>query len=185
MILRHLAEWLAMRLFFLSTLCCATAQADVILWDAPFTGSVAFTQVAGGEIRSQAIDLAGPATAKTITLSLGQPWWLDGTGGPSQISLWLDSTPTQRQTLIYSGAFQSSWSGLAVALPKGRSFLSLENLPGSRTINWNQQIVNGVAGSYMGRIEGVPVPEPEIVVLLVCCCVTGVICAWRASRGER
>lgn len=187
MIFRHLTDWLVMRLFFLSALvaCCTTAQADVILWEAGLTESVAFTPIAGGEIRSQAIDLATAATARAITLSIGQPWWLAGTGGPAQISVWLDSTPAERRTLIYSGAFRSSWSGLAVDLPKGRSFLSLENLAGSQTINWNQQIIGGVAGSYMGRIQGVSVPEPEMVVLLVCCCVTGVIMAWRVSRGER
>jgi len=186
MIFKHLAEWLVMRLFFLSVLaCCSAAQADVILWEAPFTGSASLTQIAGGEIRSQAIDLAGPATAHTITLNIGQPWWLAGTGGPAQISLWLDSTPAERRTLIYSGAFRSSWSGLAVDLPKGRSFLSLENLACSQTITWNQQIVGGVVGSYMGRITGTPVPEPEMVVLLVCCCAAGIFCAWRAARGER
>lgn len=183
-IFRHLADWAFTRLFWLCLL-GSTAQADVILWDAGFTGSAALTPVAGGEIRSQAIDLAQQATAKTITLSIGQPPWWAGTGGPSQISLWLDSTPAERRTLIYSGAFRSSWSGLAVELPKGRSFLSLENLAGSRTINWNQQVIGGVVGSFMGQITGTPVPEPEMVVLLVCCCVTGIFCAWRSTRGER
>ena len=180
---RWLSDWAFTRIFWLCLL-GGTAQADVILWDAGFTGSAAFTPIAGGEIRSQAIDLATAATAKTITLSLGQPPWLAGTGGPSQISLWLDSTPAERRTLIYSGAFRSSWSGLAVDLPKGRSFLSLENLAGSRTINWNQQVIDGVTGSFMGQITGVSVPEPGAVVLLLVCCAAGIFYAWRGRRGE-
>jgi hypothetical protein len=180
---RLLSDWALTRIFWLC-LIGSTAQADVILWEAPFSGSVALTQIAGGEIRSQAIDLTGPAIAKTISLSLGQPWHLAGTGGPSQISLWLDSTPAERRTLIYSGAFRSSWSGLAVDLPKGRSFLSLENLAGSRTITWNQQIINGVTGSFMGQITGVVVPEPGAVVLLICCCAAGIFYAWRGRRGK-
>ena len=180
---RHLADWAFTRIFWLCLL-GSTAQADVILWEAPFTGNMALTAVAGGEIRSQEIDLTTAATAKTITLSLGQPWWWAGTGGPAQISLWLDSTPAERRTLIYSGAFRNSWSGLAVDLPKGRSFLSLENLPGSRTINWNQQVIGGVVGSFMGQIAGTPVPEPEMVVLLACCCAAGIFYAWRGKRGR-
>ena len=182
-IFRHLADWAFTRLFWFCVL-ASSAQADVILWDAGFTGSAAFTPIAGGEIRSQAIDLATAATAKTITLSLSQPPWLAGTGGPAEISLWLDSTPAERRTLIYSGAFRSSWSGLAIDLPKGRSFLSLENLPGSRTINWNQQVIGGVTGSFMGQITGTPVPEPGAVVLLLCCCAAGIFYAWRGKRGE-
>ena len=185
-ILRHLTDWLIQRIFWLSFLVATTtAQADVILWESSFNGGVAFTPIAGGEIKSQEIDLTGPAVAKTINLNLGQPWWFDGTGGPSQISLWLDSTPAERRTLIYSGAFQSSWTGLAVALPKGRSFLSLENLAGSRTITWGQQFDGANLGSFGGRIEGVPVPEPSMVGLLLICCAAGIFCAWRASRGER
>ena len=124
-IFRHLADWAFTRLFWLCLL-GGTVQADVILWEAQQTESMAFTPIAGGQIRSQAIDLATAATAKTISLSIGQPPWWAGTGGPSQISLWLDSTPTERRTLIYSGAFRNLWSGLAVELPKGRSFLSLD-----------------------------------------------------------
>lgn len=183
-IFRHLADWAFTRIFWLCLL-CGTAQADVILWEPQQTGSIAFTPIAAGQIRSQAIDLTTAATAKTITLSIGQPPWWYWTGGPSQISLWLDSTPAERRTLIYSGAFRSSWSGLAVDLPKGRSFLSLENLPSSRTINWNQQVIGGVVGSYMGQITGTPVPEPEFVGLLLICCITGIFCAWRASRGDK
>lgn len=182
-IFRHLADWAFTRLFWLCLL-GGTVQADVILWEAPFTGNMALTAVAGGEIRSQAIDLTTAATAKTITLSLGQPWWWAGTGGPSQISLWLDSTPAERRTLIYSGAFRSSWSGLAVDLPKGRSFLSVENLAGSQTITWSQQVIGGVAGSFMGQITGVPVPEPGAVVILVCCCAAGIFWAWRGRCGK-
>jgi hypothetical protein len=180
---RLLSDWALTRIFWFCVL-ASSAQADVILWEAGFTENVSLTQIAGGEIRSQQIDLTGPAIAKTITLSLGQPPWWAGTGGPAQISLWLDSTPAERRTLIYSGAFRNSWSGLAVDLPKGQSFLSLENLAGSRTINWNQQVIDGVTGSFMGRIEGVAVPEPEFVVLLVCCCVAGVFWAWRSRRGK-
>ena len=181
---RLLSDWAFTRLFWFCVL-ASTAQADVILWEAQPTGSVSFTAIAGGEIRSQAIDLAQQATAHTISLSLGQPPWLAGTGGPAQISLWLDSTPAERRTLIYSGAFQSSWSGLAVDLPKGRSFLSLENLAGSQTITWNQQIIGGVVGSYMGRITGTPVPEPEFVGLLLICCAAGIFYAWRGRRGDK
>jgi hypothetical protein len=180
---RLLSDWAFTRIFWLCLL-GSTAQADVILWDAPFTGNMAITAVAGGEIRSQAIDMTTAATAKSITLSLGQPPWWAGTGGPSQISLWLDSTPAERRTLIYSGAFRNSWSGLAVDLPKGRSFLSLENLAGSRTINWNQQVIDGVTGSFMGQITGVVVPEPGAVVLLLVCCAAGIFYAWRGRRGE-
>ena len=178
---RLLSDWAFTRLFWFCVL-ASSAQADVILWDAGFTGSAAFTPIAGGEIRSQAIDLTTAATAKSITLSIGQPPWWAGTGGPAQISLWLDSTPAERRTLIYSGAFRNSWSGLAVDLPKGRSFLSLENLPGSRTINWNQQVIGGVTGSHMGRVTGVPVPEPGAVVILLCCCAAGIFYAWRGRR---
>ena len=178
---RLLTDWAFTRIFWLCLL-GSTAQADVILWDVGFTENVAFTPIAGGEIRSQAIDLTTAATAHAITLSIGQPPWWAGTGGPSQISLWLDSTPAERRTLIYSGAFRNSWSGLAVSLPKGRSFLSLENLAGSRTINWNQQVIGGVTGSHMGRITGVPVPEPGAVVILLCCCAAGIFYAWRGRR---
>ncbi len=182
-IFRLLSDWALTRIFWLCIL-GSTAQADVILWDAGFTENVAFTPVAGGQIRSQAIDLATAATAKTISLSIGQPPWWAGTGGPAQISLWLDSTPAERRTLIYSGAFRNSWSGLAIDLPKGRSFLSLENLAGSRTINWNQQVIDGVTGSFMGQITGTPVPEPEFVGLWVICCAAGIFWAWRAKRDK-
>jgi hypothetical protein len=176
-----LSDWALTRIFWFCVL-AGTAQADVILWEAPFTGNMALTQIAGGEIRSQEIDLTGSGIAKTITLNLGQPWHLAGTGGPSQISLWLDSTPAERRTLIYSGAFRNSWSGLAIDLPKGRSFLSLENWSGSRTINWNQQVIDGVLGSFMGRIEGVTVPEPEFAGLLLVCCAAGIFWAWRGRK---
>ena len=178
---RLLSDWAFTRLFWLCLL-GSTAHADVILWDAPFTGNMTLTAVAGGEIRSQAIDLTTAATAHAITLSIGQPPWFAWTGGPSQISLWLDSTPAERRTLIYSGAFRSSWSGLAIDLPKGRSFLSLENLAGSQTINWNQQVIGGVVGSYMGRITGTPVPEPGAVVLLLVCCAAGIFYVWKGRR---
>ena len=183
-IFRHLADWAFTRLFWLCLL-GSTAQADVILWDAGFTGNAAFTPVAGGEIRSQAIDLTTAATAKAITLSLGQPPWWAGTGGPAQISLWLDSTPAERKTLIYSGAFRNSWSGLAVDLPKGRSFLSVENLAGSRTINWNQQVIDGVTGSYMGQITGTPVPEPSMAVpSLIVAAIVAAGAFWRRICGR-
>ena len=180
-IFRLLSDWALTRIFWLCLL-GSTAQADVILWESPFAGSVASRPIAGGEIQSQAIDMAGPAIAKTINLSLGQPPWWAGTGGPPQISLWLDSTPAERRTLIYSGAFRNSWSGLAVDLPKGRSFLSVENLLGSRTITWGQNFSGGALRSFVGRIEGVTVPEPEFVVLMVCCCAAGIFWAWKARR---
>lgn len=185
-VVRHLVDWCWQWICMLAVLIvCGTAQADVILWESKMaSGTVSFTAIAGGQIRSQAIDLVVPATARMISLNAFAPSWYWWTGGPAQISLWLDSTPAERKTLIYSGAFTNSWSGLAVAMPAGRSFLSLENLAGSQTIAWNQEVENGVPTRFHGRIEGTPVPEPEMVVLLVVCGLTGIFCAWRSSRGK-
>ena len=181
-----LFDWFCQRLFWLCVLSAAgtTAQADVILWEStPLSGNVSFTQIAAGQIRSQAVDLTSPATVTTINLNSFMPSWFWYTGGPAQISLWLDSTPAERKTLVYTGEFRNSWTGLAVSLPKGRSFISLENLAGSQTIVWNQEIESGVPTRFHGSMAGVPVPEPSIGIAAgVAVCVMGAIGFFRRMK---
>lgn len=194
MLLRHLYDWAFTRIFWLCLFWLGflggKSKADVILWESvPTSGQISFTQLTGGQIRSQEIDLEGPAIATSINLNTFQPAWFLGTGGPSQISLWLDSTPAERRTLVYTGSFKSSWTNLALELPKGRSYLSLENLPGSQTIVWNQQIEsNGTLSRFYGSVRGTPVPEPEMVGLLVIWCLAGiaskVLVDWKKRRDK-
>lgn len=186
-IFRHLADWAFTRLFWLCLL-GSTAQADVILWEQQPAGFGGWQVISTGEIRSQAIDLTGPAILQSLTLNLtGDPMLFFAAN--ANISVWLDSTPAERQTLIYSGAFRSSWSGLAVDLPKGRSWLSVENL-GPGRISWVSPAgstggafttasgTTSTAG-YAGTARGVAVPEPGAVVLLMICCAAGIFYAWR------
>ena len=166
-----LADWMVQRLFWLCLLgATSTAQADVILYQQAPGESFAFASIAAGEIRSQSIDLTGPARLESISLNLAQPLWMQVTGAPS-IAVWIDRTPGSRSELIYSGGIKSTWTGLAVYLPKGRSWLSVEALAGSGTVSWISPIgtTGGVlttasgttsTSAYAGTLRGTPVPEP-------------------------
>lgn len=196
---RFFVEWFCVWICHLC-LVAGAASGDVILWEQPtFVGPVGSTAFAGwlaiqpGEIRSQSVDLSHAAVLKSLSLNLtGDPMLFFSAN--ANISLWLDSTPAERKTLIYSGVFRSTWSGLSVNLPKGRSWLSVENL-GPGQISWVSP--SGTTGgafttvggtttattAYAGVARGTPVPEPEHVVLLLVCCAAGVFHAWRKSRG--
>ncbi len=181
-----LADWLVQRVFWLSIAAMAsTAQADVILWQqSPFNadGLVAFNQIAPGEIRSQSVDLAQAARLEQLALNLGQGFMSSGSG--VNIALWLDNTPGQRQTLIYAGAFRNSWSGLAVYLPAGRSWLSVENTSVIQSIIWTGP-VGGTGGAlttdgvttdtsnYGGSARGTYVPEPSVVPVVIVAGIVG------------
>jgi hypothetical protein len=181
-----LADWLVQRVFWLSVVAMAsTAQADVLLWQqSPFDagGLVSFNQIAPGEVRSQSIDLTQAAWMEQLTLNLGQGFMSSGIG--VNVSLWLDSTPGQRQTLIYAGAIRNSWSGLAVYLPAGRSWLSVENTSVLQSIIWTGP-VGGTGGaltsggvttdtsSYGGSARGTFVPEPSVVPMAIVAGIVG------------
>jgi hypothetical protein len=198
-LLSSLADWLVQRVFWLSVVAMtSTAQADVLLWSQlPYSVeggmmSTAFNQIAPGQIRSQSIDLTQAARLEQLSLNLGQGFMLSGNG--VNIALWLDSTPGQRQTLIYSGAIRNSWSGLAVYLPAGRSWLSVENTSALQSIIWTGPI-SGTGGalttaggttvntsSYGGSARGTYVPEPSAVPALIVAAIVGIGIFWRRIR---
>ena len=183
-----LADWLVQRVFWLSVVAMvSTAQADVLLWtQAPYSVdggmmSSAFNQIAPGQIRSQSIDLTQAARLEQLALNLGQGFMSSGVD--VNIALWMDGTPGQRQTLVYAGAIRNSWSGLAVYLPAGRSWLSVENTSALQSIIWTGP-VGGTGGaltsggvttstsSYGGSARGTYVPEPSTVPALI---VAGIV----------
>jgi len=191
-----LADWCLQRLFWLCVVGAASvAQADVILYEQSPGTSFAFSQIAAGQTRSQSIDLAGPARLESISLNLAQPPWMQVTGTPS-ISLWIDRTPGSRSELIYSGGIKSTWTGLAIWLPKGRSWLSVEAMAGSGTVSWISQI--GTTGgalttasgttstaAYAGTLRGTPVPEPAgLVPVAIVVGIVGAGIVWRRVRSE-
>jgi hypothetical protein len=191
-----LVDWLVQRVFWLSIVAMAsTAQADVLLWtQSPISagGFMAFNQIQPNQIRSQAIDLAQAARLEQLSLNIGQGFMSSGSG--VSIALWLDSTPGQRQTLIYSGAIRSAWSGLAVYLPAGRSWLSVENTSALQSIIWTGP-VSGTGGalttssgttatsSYGGSARGTYVPEPSVVPAVIVAAIVGTGVFLRRLRG--
>jgi len=190
-----LADWLVQRVFWLSIVAMAsTAQADVLLWtQSPMNagGFVAFNQIQPGQIRSQSIDLAQAARLEQLALNLGQGFFSSGSG--VNIALWLDNTPGQRQTLVYAGTIRNSWSGLAVYLPAGRSWLSVENTSALQSIIWTGP-VGGTGGAlttggvttntsdYGGSARGTYVPEPSVVPMLIVAGIVGAGIYWRRVR---
>ena len=184
-----LADWLVQRVFWLSIVAMAsTAQADTILYQQSPGTSFAFAEIKAGEIRSQSIDLATAARLEQVALNIAQPWWLQTTGTPI-ISLWIDRTPGSRSELVYTGGLQSSWSGLSVYLPAGRSWLSVESIAG--TIIWVSP--TGTTGgalttssgttqtaAYAGTLRGTPVPEPSFVIpAVIVAAIVGAGVVWR------
>ena len=184
-----LADWLVQRVFWLSVVAMAsTAQADVLLWSqVPYSVdggmmSTAFNQISPGQIRSQSIDLAQAARLEQLSLNVGQGFMSSGVG--VNIALWMDSTPGQRETLIYSGSIRNSWSGLAVYLPAGRSWLSVENTSALQSIIWTGP-VGGTGGAltsggvttgtsaYGGSARGTYVPEPSAVPAVIVAGIVG------------
>jgi hypothetical protein len=166
----------------------------VLLWtQSPISagGFTAFNQIASGQIRSQSIDLTQAAQLEELSLNLGQGFMSSGSG--VNIALWADSTPGQRQTLIYSGAIRNSWSGLSVYLPAGRSWLSVENTSLAQSIIWTGP-VGGSGGSltttsgttstssYGGSARGTYVPEPSVVPVLIVVAIVGGGVVWRRVR---
>ena len=195
-----LTDWFVQRVFWLSIAAMvSTAQADVLLWQqAPYSVdggmlSTAFNQIVPNQIRSQSIDLTQAARMEQLTLNLGQGFMSSGSG--VNIALWLDSTPGQRQTLIYSGAIRNSWSGLAVYLPAGRSWLSVENTSVLQSIIWTGP-VGGTGGaltsggvttgtsSYGGSARGTVVPEPSVVPVLIVAGIVGAGIYFRKVAGR-
>ena len=194
-----LADWLVQRVFWLSVLAMAsTAQADVLLWSqVPYSVdggfmSAAFNQIAPGQIRSQSIDLIQAARLEQLTLNLGQGFMSSGVG--VNIALWLDDTPGQRQTLIYAGAIRNSFAGLAVYMPAGRSWLSVENTSALQSIIWTGP-VSGTGGAltsgsvttdtaaYGGSARGTYVPEPSAVPVAIVAGIVGAGIFWRRVVG--
>jgi hypothetical protein len=192
-----LADWLVQRVFWLSIAAMAsTTQADVILWQqSPFSadGLVAFNQIQPGQIRSQSIDLTQAARLEQLSLNLGQGFMSSGSG--VNIALWMDSTPGQRQTLVYAGAIRNSWSGLAVYLPAGRSWLSVENTSALQSIIWSGP-VGGTGGAltagsvttstsaYAGSARGTYVPEPSVVPVVIVAGIVGAGIYFRKVVGK-
>ena len=195
-----LADWLVQRVFWLSVVAMAsTAQADVLLWQqAPYSVdggmvSAAFNQIQPGQIRSQSIDLTQAARLEQLALNLGQGFFSSGIG--VNVSLWLDNTPGQRQTLIYAGTIRNSWSGLAVYLPAGRSWLSVENTSVTQSIIWTGP-VGGTGGalttsgvttstsSYGGSARGTYVPEPSVVPMAIVAGIVGAGIYFRKVVGR-
>ena len=193
-----LADWLVQRVFWLSVVAMAsTAQADVLLWtQAPYSVdggmlSSAFNPIAPGQVRSQAIDLTQAARLEQLALNLGQGFFASGSG--VNIALWLDGTPGQRETLVYSGVIRNNWSGLAVYLPAGRSWLSVENTSVLQSIIWTGP-VGGTGGAltsggvttdtaaYGGSARGTYVPEPSVVPMLIVAGIVGAGIYWRRVR---
>jgi len=154
-------------------------------------GFVAFNQIQPGQIRSQSIDLAQAARLEQLALNLGQGFFSSGSG--VNIALWLDNTPGQRQTLVYAGTIRNSWSGLAVYLPAGRSWLSVENTSALQSIIWTGP-VGGTGGAlttggvttntsdYGGSARGTYVPEPSVVPMLIVAGIVGAGIYWRRVR---
>jgi len=188
-----LADWLIQRVFWLSIVAMtSTAEADTILYQQSPGTSFAFAEIRAGEIRSQAIDLTTAARLEQIALNITQPWWLQATGTPS-MSLWIDQTPGSRSELVYTGGLQSSWTGLAVYLPAGRSWLSVESLAGS--IAWVSPA--GTTGgalttssgttqtaAYAGTLRGTPVPEPSgLISAVIVAAIVGTGVFLRRLRG--
>ena len=195
-----LADWMVQRVFWFSIVAMAsTAQADVLLWtQVPYSVdggmmSSAFNQISPGQIRSQSIDLTQAAILEQLGLNLGQGFFASGSG--VNIALWMDSTPGQRQTLIYSGTIRNSWSGLAVYLPAGRSWLSVENTSVLQSIIWTGP-VGGTGGAlttggvttdtaaYGGSARGTYVPEPSVVPVLVVAGIVGAGIYFRKVVGR-
>ena len=184
-----LTDWLVQRVFWLSVVAMAsTAQADVLLWSqVPYSVdggmvSAAFNQIQPGQIRSQAIDLTQAARLEQLALNLGQGFMSSGLG--VNVSLWLDSTPGQRETLIYAGTIRNSWSGLAVYLPAGRSWLSVENTSALQSIIWTGPVggtggaltsggVTSGTSAYGGSARGTYVPEPSVVPMAIVAAIVG------------
>jgi hypothetical protein len=187
-----LADWLVQRVFWLSVVAMAsTAQADVILWQqAPGGGLNQLAQINGGEMRSQSIDLAQAARVERITLDLRGGLFAP----PQSMSLWFGSSAGNRGQLVYSGGLQTDWSGLAILLPQGRSWLSVEALAGSGQITWlspvgssggafvsaGGMVTSGAA--YVGTVRGVAVPEPSVVPVVIVAGIVGAGIAWRRVR---
>ena len=184
-----LTDWLVQRVFWLSVVAMAsTAQADVLLWSqVPYSVdggmvSAAFNQIQPGQIRSQAIDLTQAARLEQLALNLGQGFMSSGLG--VNVSLWLDSTPGQRETLIYAGTIRNSWSGLAVYLPAGRSWLSVEHTSALQSIIWTGPVggtggaltsggVTSGTSAYGGSARGTYVPEPSVVPMAIVAAIVG------------
>jgi hypothetical protein len=141
-------------------------------------------------MRSQAIDLAQAARVEQITLDLR-----GGLFAPPQLmSLWFGASAGNRGQLVYSGGLQTDWSGLAILLPQGRSWLSVEALAGSGQITWLSPV--GSSGgafvstggtvtsgaSYVGTVRGVAVPEPSVVPVVIVVGIVGAGIVWRRVR---
>lgn len=187
MILRHLAEWLAMRLFFLSALvACNMAQADVILWgqggQMPPEVNTPYV-IRPGESRTQPFFYKDPFEVRSLRLHLGDNPLSSGFG---RVTVWLAGES------IYSGPAVGTIAGLSKRLEAGWHPLTVRGLENQS--QWVGSAGNPVGSTFNGvaapglnlYVSGMSlVPEPDMVVLLVCCCVAGIICAWRASRGER
>jgi len=188
-----LTDWLVQRVFWLSVVAMtSTAEADTILYQQSPGTSFTFAEIRAGDIRSQAIDLTTAARLEQVALNITQPWWLQTTGTPS-ISLWIDRTPGSRSELVYTGGLRSSWTGLAVHLPTGRSWLSVESLAGS--IVWVSPA--GTTGgalttssgttqtaAYAGTLRGTPVPEPSgLISAVIVAAIVGAGMFWRRVFG--
>lgn len=185
-----LADWLVQRVFWLSVVAAmaSTAQADVILWQqAPSGGLNQLAQINAGEIRSQSIDLAQAARVERITLDLRGGLFAP----PQSMALWFGASAGNRGQLVYTGGLQTDWSGLAIMLPQGRSWLSVEALAGSGQITWlspvgssggafvstSGTVTNGAA--YVGTVRGTPVPEPSVVPAVIVVAIVGAGIVWR------
>jgi len=184
-----LADWLVQRVFWLSIVAMAsTAQADIILYQQTPGTSFEFAEIQAGEVRSQAIDLTQAARLEQIALNIAQPWQLSTTG-PPLISLWIDRTPGSRSELVYTGGLRSSWTGLAVYLPAGRSWLSVESLAGSivwvsptGTTGGALTTLSGTVATsaYAGTLRGTPVPEPSgFIPAVIVGAIVGAGVVWR------
>lgn len=183
-IFRWLSDWAFTRIFWLCVL-GGTVQADVILWGQGITGdpgNVPYV-IKPGESRTQQFHYKDPFEVRSLRLQVQDNPLSSGFG---RVTVWLAGES------IYSGPAVTSITGLSKRLEAGWHPLTVTGLENQS--QWVGSAGNLVGSEFNGQsapglnlyVSGMSlVPEPEMIGLLLICCVAGVFCAWRASRGER
>ena len=183
-IFRHLADWAFTRLFWFCVL-ASSAQADVILWGQGITGDPGNVPYAikPGESRTQAFWIDKKFELRALRMHVQDNPLSSGTG---RVTVWLSGES------IYSGPAVTTLTGLAREMPGGWHYLTVTGLEnqsqwvGSPGNLYASKFGTQDAPGLNLQVRGVSlVPEPEFVGLLLICCITGIFCAWRASRGDK
>ena len=181
---RLLSDWAFTRIFWLCLL-GSTAQADVILWgqggNMPPEVNTPYV-IKPGESRTQQFFYKDPFEVRSVKLHVQDN---PNSSGFGRVTVWLAGES------IYSGPAVTSITGLSKRLDAGWHPLTVVGIENQS--QWVGSAGNQVASEFGGQsapglnlqIRGVSlVPEPEFVGLLLICCITGIFCAWRASRGD-